>query len=105
VKKKTAELIGICGKAKCSSNKEERNTPFCPLQENFHTFVLRGLVKTPYEFSPANLHLAYFPPPESWPRRACSWTPSPAPARIRCRILPFTGEISYRCFTGCQKYF
>ena len=23
----------------------------------------------------------------------------------KCRILPFTGEISCRCFTGCQKYF
>ena len=22
-----------------------------------------------------------------------------------CPIFPFTGEISYRCFTGCQTYF
>jgi hypothetical protein len=23
----------------------------------------------------------------------------------KCPILPVTGEISYRCFSGCQKYF
>ena len=26
-----------------AAGEEVRNTPFCPLQEKFHTFVLRGL--------------------------------------------------------------
>ena len=49
---------------------EAINTPFWPLQENFHTFVLRGLIRNiseaPYEFSPANLYLANFSPPHTW---------------------------------------
>ena len=24
---------------------------------------------------------------------------------LKCPILPFAGEISYGCFTGCQQYF
>jgi hypothetical protein len=51
---------------------EAINTPFCLLQEKSHTFVLRGLrnssetpVKSPYEFAPANLYLAYLSPPDA----------------------------------------
>ena len=50
--------------------------------------------------------LAHFPPPHAGRRRGVH-----AAARGRVTeagkflILPFTGEISYRCFTGCQKYF
>ena len=92
-----------------------RGTLVCPLQGKLHTVVLRGVgnisetaVKSPYEVSPVKVHLAYFPPPDTGGRRR-------APGRggnnewssggEKYPFFPFTGEISYRCFTGRQKYF
>ena len=68
-----------------TATQEAKNWPNIPLQEKFHSVILRGCqkyirhpVKQPYEISPGKSEMGYFSPPELPPagRSARSWRTS-----------------------------
>jgi hypothetical protein len=94
---------------------EVQNTHFCPGETSYGCFkgrqeYLWRSLKPPYEVSPVKPHLGNFGPPDSNPPSRQRPRPCPAWARSgsggdKYPILPFPGEMSCLCFTGCQKYF